>query len=370
MKVAGIRKVFTDEVVEDFPLPEVPPHTHDGQNSQLLAPDSVDTLQIKSKAVTTDILGDQAVSSTKLIPASVLTQHLNALAVTEDKLAAASVATSKIKNGAVNASKLVQTEAVITVAAQIEDATIISAHIGTGVIQNAHLSNAIVTNAKIVDATIQTAKIGDAQITNAKIGLAAVGNANIENLAVTNAKIANLAVDNAKIANLAIDNAKILNVAADKITAGTINLTTTGFLAAPFGGIRIGYLRHVNGVATYGLQAGPGHGLMLDDGVNGYARMWVDTSGNRPLVIDTTTRDRLFIKASSGNDIIRFYGNNAVSGGFVDVQTSFRIGTNEPSSPSNGEMYYDPSPSGMGAGGRLMIYNGFSWHAVAWFDDI
>jgi len=109
---------------------------------------------------------------------------------------------------------------------------------------------------------------------------------------------------------------------------------------------------------------------MLDDGANGYARMWVDTSGNRPLVIDTTINDRIFFKASSGNDILRLYGNNAISGGFVDVQTSFRIGTNEPASPANGEMYYDPSPSGMGSGGRLMIYNGFSWHAVAWFDDI
>ena len=380
MKVAGLTKVFTDEVVEDFPLPEVPPHTHDGQNSQLLAPDSVDTVQIRSGAVTTDIIADEAVGSTKLIPDSVLTEHLDALAVTEAKLANAAVATAKIKNGAVNASKLIQTEAVITVSAQIESATIISAHIGTGIIQNAHLANAIVTNAKIVDATIQTAKIGDAQITNAKIGLAAVDNANISNLAVTSAKIENaaigsaqiglLAVQSAHIDNLAVTDAKILSLSAAKITAGQINLTSTGFLSTPFGGIRIGYLRHVSGVPTYGLQAGPGHGLMLDDGANGYARMWGDDSRNRPLVIDTTLQDRLFIKASSGNDIIRVYGNNAVSGGFVDVQTSFRIGTNEPGSPSNGEMYYDTSPSGMGAGGRLMIFNGFSWHAVAWFDDI
>jgi len=380
MKIAGLKKVFTDEVVEDFPLPEVPPHTHDGQNSQLLAPDSVDTVQIRSGAVTTDIIADEAVGSTKLIPESVLTEHLEMLAVTEDKLAAAAVATAKIKNGAVTASKLIQTEAVITVSAQIESATIISAHIGTGIIQNAHLANAIVTNAKIVDATIQTAKIGDAQITNAKIGLAAVDNANITNLAVTGAKIANAAVGSAQIGaaaiqtahidNLAVTEAKILSLSAAKITAGQFNLTSTGYLSAPFGGLRFGYLRDISGTPIYGIQAGPGHGLMLDDGANGYARMWVDDSGNRPLVIDTTLQDRLFIKASSGNDIIRFYGNNAVSGGFVDVQTSFRIGTNIPSSPSNGEMYYETSPSGTGAGGRLRIYNGFSWHYVAWFDDI
>src|SRR3989344_2122402 len=346
MKIAGLKKVFTDEVVEDFPLPEVPPHTHDGQNSQLLAPDSVDTVQIRSGAVTTDIIADEAVGSTKLIPESVLTEHLEMLAVTEDKLAAAAVATAKIKNGAVTASKLIQTEAVITVSAQIDDATIISAHIGTGVIQNAHLGNAIVTNAKIVDATIQSAKIGDAQITtakiadanitSAKIGLAEVKNANIENLAVTAAKIQDATITNAKIANATIDNAKIANVAADKITAGVINLTSTGYLGTPYGGIRIGYLRTIGGTPIYGLQAGPGHGLMLDDGVHGYARMWVDDSGNRPLVIDTTANDRIFFKAASGNDILRLYGNNAISGGFVDVQTSLRFGTNDPSSPSNG----------------------------------
>jgi len=380
MEVIGLKKVFTDEVVDDLPLPEIPPHNHDGENSQALAPDSVDTTQIKSGAVTTTSLADDSVSSDKLISEAVLSEHLDALSVTEDKLANAAVATAKIKNGAVNASKLIQTEAVITVSAQIEDATIISAHIGTGVIQNAHLGNAIVTNAKIVDGTIQTAKIGDAQITNAKIGTAAVDNANIANLAVTSAKIqllavgaaqiGLLAVQTANIADLAVLDAKIGSLSAAKITAGQFNLTTTGYLSAPYGGLRFGYLRSIGGTPIYGIQAGPGHGLMLDDGANGYARMWVDDSGNRPLVIDTTDKDRLFIKASSGNDIIRFYGNNAVSGGFVDVQTSFRIGTTMPSSPSNGEMYYETSPSGVGAGGRLRIYNGFSWHYIAWFDDI
>ncbi|MCB0490526.1 MAG: hypothetical protein KDC99_18765 [Cyclobacteriaceae bacterium] len=380
MKVAGLSKVFTNTEVEDLPLPEVPPHTHDGQNSQALAPDSVDTVQIKSGAVVGESIADEAVGSTKLIPDSVLTEHLNALAVTEEKLAAAAVATGKIKDGAVNAQKLIQSEAVITVAAQIADATILSAHIGTGIIQNAHLANAIVTNAKIVDGTIQTAKIGDAQITNAKIGLAAVDNANIANLAVTSAKIASAAVGSAQIGaaailtahinDLAVTEAKILSLTAAKITAGQFNLTSTGYLSAPYGGLKFGYLRDIGGVHIYGIQAGPGHGLMLDDGANAYARMWVDDSGSRPLVIDTTLTDRFFIKASSGNDIVRFYGNNAVSGGFVDVRTSFRIGTDEPSSPTTGEMYFDTSPSGMGAGGRLMIYNGFSWHGVAWFDDI
>lgn len=385
-----LQKIFGNQEVEDQPFPEIPPHTHDGQNSPLLGPSSIDSVQIKSGAVGTVALADDSVNSEKIIDSAVLTQHLNALAVTEQKLASAAVATDKIKNGAVNASKLIQTEAVITVSAQIAEATILSAHIGIGVIQNAHLANAIVTNAKIVDATIQSAKIGDAQITTAKIEDLAVQWAKIDNLAVGNSKIMNLAIStakiqdaavgsvqiadaaitNAKIANLSVTNAKIDSVSADKITAGQINLTSAGYLSTPYGGIRIGYLRTIGGTAMYGIQAGPGHGLMLDDGANGYARMWVDTSGNRPLCIDTTANDRIFFKASSGNDIMRLYGNNAWSGGHIDIMTSLRIGTSQPSGPVSGQMYYEPNPSGTGTGGRLMIYNGYSWHAVAWYDDI
>lgn len=365
-----LQKIFGNQEVDDQPFPEVPLHTHDGDNSPLLAPSSIDSLQIKSGAVGTTALADESVSSDKIIDSAVLSQHLDALSVTEQKLANASVATAKIKNGAVNASKLIQSEAVVTLSAQIDTAVIISAHIGTGVIQNAHLGNAIISSAKIVDGAIINAKIGNGQITSAKIGLAEVQNANIDNLAVSAAKIQDLAVTNAKIANLAIDNAKIANVCADKITAGTINLTSSGYLAIPYGGIRIGYLRQINGVSIYGLQAGPGHGLMLDDGANGYARIWIDTSGNRPLVIDTTANDRIFFKASSGSDIMRLYGNNAVGGGFVDVLTSMRIGSNQPDDPVKGQMYWENNPDDMGSGGRLMIHNGYSWHGVAWYDDI
>ncbi len=365
-----LQKIFGNQQVDDQPFPDIPPHTHDGENSSLLAPLSIDSLQIKAGAVDNIALADDSVNSDKIIDSAVLNQHINALAVTEQKLADAAVATAKIRNGAVNASKLIQSEAVVTLSAQIDAAVIIGAHIGTGVIQNAHLGNAIISSAKIVDGAIINAKIGDAQITSAKIGLAEVQNANIENMAVSAAKIQDLAVTNAKIANLAVDNAKISSVCADKITAGTINLTSSGYLATPYGGIRIGYLRHIGGTPIYGLQAGPGHGLMLDDGGNGYARMWVDTSGSRPLCIDTTSSDRIFFKASSGNDIMRLYGNNAVGGGFVDILTSLRIGDSQPSDPVEGQMYWERDPGGMGSGGRLMIYNGYSWHGVAWFDDI
>lgn len=405
-----INKIFTNSEIPDIPFPEIPPHDHNGSNSPLLAPSSIDSLQIKAGAVVTESLADNSVGSDKIIADAILTEHINALAVTQQKLADAAVATAKIQNGAVNASKLIQSEAVITLSAQIASAVIISAHIGTGVIQNAHLANAIISTAKIIDGAIVNAKIGNAEITSAKIGNAEVKNGNIENLAVTTAKIDELAVEwskigslavgnskimdaaistakiqdeavgtaqitnaaitNAKIDNLAVTDAKIASLTAGKITAGQFNLTSAGYLSCPYGGIKIGYLRNIGGVSIYGIQAGAGHGLMLDDGANGYARMWIDTSGNRPLCIDTTVNDRIFFKASSGNDIMRLYGTNAWAGGHVDIMTSLRLGSAQPSNPVSGQMYYEPNPSGMGTGGRLMIYNGYAWHAAAWFDEI
>ena len=226
MKVAGLKKIFTNRIIEDQPLPEMPVHTHDGQNSPLLAPDSIDTLQLKTNAVNTDSIADQAVGSGQLIPSAILTEHLNALAVTEEKLAAAAVATTKIKDGAVNAQKLIQSEAVITLSAQIADATILTAHIGTGVIVNAHLANAIISTAKIVDAAINTAKIADLAVSSAKIGLAEVKNGNIENLAVTTAKIDDLSVLWAKIGNAQVGNSKMMNAAISSAKIQDAAITT------------------------------------------------------------------------------------------------------------------------------------------------
>jgi len=409
-----LKKIFGNQVVEDQPFPEIPAHTHDGQNSPMLAPQSIDSVQIKTGAVGELALADDSVTSDKIIDDAILTEHLNALSVTEQKLAAAAVATSKIKNGAVTATKLIQTEAVVTLSAQIAEAIIASAHIGTGVILNAHLGNAIVSTAKIQDLAVEWAKIGNLAVGNskimeeavgtskiqdltvttakiddlavewAKIGSLAVGNSKIMNeavgtskiqdLAVSAAKIDDLAVTEAKIADLAVTNAKISSLAAGKITAGQFNLTSSGYLSCPYGGIRIGYLGDVGGVAMYGIGAGIGHGIMLNaGGADGYSRLWIDDSANKPLCLDCNAKDRFFIKAASGNDIIRFYGNAAWSGGFIDILVPFRPvvrSGSEPADPVQGEMYYDSDPGEGGAGGRLKIYNGYSWHCVAWFDDI
>jgi hypothetical protein len=369
-----LQKIFGNEVVEDIPFPEVIPHTHDAQDSPMLAPSSIDTVQIKAGAVNTISLADNSVSSGKIIDQAVLTEHLNTLAVTEQKLATAAVATDKIKNGAVNAQKLIQSEAVITVSAQIGEAIIQSAHIGVGVILNAHLGNAIVTTAKIQDLAVEWAKIGSLAVGNSKIMDLAVSTAKIQDLAVNSAKIDSLAVTEAKIADLAVTNAKISSLSAGKITAGQFNLTSTGYFSCPYGGIKIGYLGQIGGVGMYGIAADIGHGIMLNaGGSDGCCRLWIDDSSNKPLCLDFNAKDRFFIKAASGNDIVRFYGNNAWSGGFIDMLVPFRPtvrSASEPADPVQGEIYYDSNPGQGGTGGRLKIWNGYSWHIVAWLDDI
>jgi hypothetical protein len=408
------KKIFGNQVIDDLSFPEIPVHTHDGQNSPVLAPSSIDTIQIKAGAVSNIVLADDSVTSDKIIDNAVMTEHLNALAVTESKLATAAVATGKIKNGAVTATKLIQTEAVVTLSAQIAEAVIISAHIGTGVIQNAHLGNAIITTAKVQDLAVEWAKIGNLSVGNskimdlavstgkvqdlsvttgkindlavewAKIGSLAVGNSKIMNeavgtskiqdLAVNTAKIDDLAVSTAKIQDLAVSNAKIASLTAGKITAGQFNLTDTGYLSCPYGGIRIGYLTTIGGVKIYGIGADIGHGIMLNaGGADGYSRLWIDDSANKPLCLDCNAKDRFFIKAASGNDIVRFYGNAAWAGGFIDILVPFRPvvrSASEPGDPVQGEIYYDSNPGEGGAGGRLKVWNGFSWHCIAWFDDI
>lgn len=284
-----LQKIFGNQEVGDQPFPEIPPHTHDGQNSPLLAPSSIDSVQIKSGAVGTLALADDSVSSEKIIDQAVLTQHLEALSVTEQKLANAAVATAKIKNGSVTASKLIQTEAVVTLSAQIDDAVIISAHIGTGVIQNAHLGNAIITNAKIVDGTIQTAKIGDGQITSAKIGTAEVKNANIENLSVTNAKISG---------GITADKISVSTLSAITANLGTVN---AGKIALPSGG---SFDIDENGVNRLranvnGWIARNQRGFFMEETTPGnYGAFSVNAADQ--LIIDLPSTDQIFIKSSSG----------------------------------------------------------------------
>lgn len=217
------KKIFGNQTIDDLPFPEIPAHTHDGQNSPVLAPSSIDSVQIKTGAVGESQLLD--------------------LSVTEEKLAALAVATSKIKNGAVTATKLIQSEAVVTLSAQIAEAVIATAHIQDLAVKWAKIGNLEVGNSKIMNEAVGTSKIQDLNVTTAKINDLAVEWAKIGSLAVGNSKIMNEAVSNAKIQNLAVTNAKINDLSADKINAGILQgitvrtgATSGGHVAMETGG--------------------------------------------------------------------------------------------------------------------------------------
>jgi len=184
-----IKKVFTNREIEDQPFPEVPAHTHNGMDSLPLAPSSVGSTQIKPGAV-----GDLA---------------LEDMSVTEQMLADAAVATQKIKDDAITAAKVWKGGAVITLSAQIEEATIITAHIGLLQVTNSKIANAAISQAKIQDLAVGTGEIQDLAVEWAKIDNMAVGNSKIMNAAISTAKIQDLAVTAAEIADATITNAKI-----------------------------------------------------------------------------------------------------------------------------------------------------------------
>lgn len=198
-----IKKIFINKETPDIPFPEIAPHSHNSVDSPPLAPSSVDSVNIKPGAI-----GDYQLAD---------------FSVTEQKMADAAVATQKIRDDAITAAKVWKGGNVITLSAQIADATILSAHIGALQIGNSKIMNAAISTAKIQDAAVTNAEIADAAITNAKIGMLEVGNSRIANAAISTAKIQDLAVTDAEIANL---NAGKIN--AGIMTGRTVRTADSG----------------------------------------------------------------------------------------------------------------------------------------------
>ena len=198
-----LKKIFTNKETPDVPFPEITPHSHNSIDSPPLAPSSIDGVNIKPGAIADSNLAD--------------------FSVTEQKLADAAVATDKIKEDAVTAAKVFKGGSVITLSAQIADATILSAHIGALQVGNSKIANAAISTAKIQDLAVTNAEVADAAITNAKIGALEVGNSRIANAAISTAKIQDLAVTDAEIANL---NAGKIN--AGIMTGRTVRTADSG----------------------------------------------------------------------------------------------------------------------------------------------
>jgi len=205
-------RIFKNREIPDLPFPEITIHTHDGINSPVLAPQSIDTLQIKTGAVGELALEDGAVTKDKVADDAIWTEHLHVLAVTKEKIAVAAVEWDKIANEAVKANNIWTGGAVITLSAQIKELIVQTGHIQDLAVVWAKIGNLSVGNSKIMNAAISEAKIDDLAVTTAKIN----------DLAVEWAKIGNLAVGNSKIMNLAVTNAKINDLSADKINVGIL----------------------------------------------------------------------------------------------------------------------------------------------------
>ena len=122
-------------------------------------------------------------------------------------------------------------------------------------VETSDITDTAITTGKLADLAVEAAKLANSAVTSTKIANLAVGTAAINNLAVTEAKIDDLAVTNAKINDLdagkitagTLDAARIAasSITADKIsvtnlaainadlgavTAGTIDLPTTGWI--------------------------------------------------------------------------------------------------------------------------------------------
>lgn len=106
------------------------------------------------------------------------------------------VTTAKIVDGAVTTPK-------------IADLAVSSAKIGTGEVSTVNLAAMSVTSAKLADASVSAAKIVDASVSAAKLAVDAVTTAKILDANVTTAKLADANVTTAKLAAAAVTAAKI-----------------------------------------------------------------------------------------------------------------------------------------------------------------
>lgn len=189
---------------------------------QYYAPLSAGSISLGDGSVTTEKLGDLAVTgpklaagsvdSTKIATSGVATDNIAPLAVTGSKLAdtsitegkysPASIPTTALKDGAVTGAK-------------IADATITSTNLADGAVGTNQLANTSVTNGKL----------GDGSVNTTKLATSAVNTINIGNLQVTTAKIADLNVTTGKLADGAVDSTKLGTAAVTTVKLGDAQVT-------------------------------------------------------------------------------------------------------------------------------------------------
>jgi hypothetical protein len=149
-----------------------------------------------------------------LKPLEVKTVNIATKAVTSDKIADNAIETRHIKNGAVTADKLTIMPAGRPLTpgletSEIKDGAITSGKIAPNAVTTDHIASNAVANDDIKDGAISTAKIRDGAVTKEKMADGIIGTAEIIDGSITAAKLATNSVTNAKIATNAITKAKM-----------------------------------------------------------------------------------------------------------------------------------------------------------------
>lgn len=196
-----------------------------------LGDNTITTAKIVNLAVTEGKLATGAVTTEKLGTSAVTETKLAASAVTENKLAASAVTTNKINNGAITAGKLAS-DSVTT--EKISDGNVTANKLGSGSVTTPKIADGGVTEgklasdsvgtAKIKDANVTTAKIANLNVTEGKLANSAVTTDKLNNGAITTPKIADGGVITDKLADLNVTEGKLANAAVttDKVADGAI----------------------------------------------------------------------------------------------------------------------------------------------------
>lgn len=170
---------------------------------------------------TSAILGDNVVTTNKIIDSAITESKIASSAVTDSKIAVGSVTEQKIGSSAVTDSKIA-TNAVT------------EAKINASAVTETKIASDAVTESKIASNAVTVNKIGSAAVTEAKIDANAVTTTKIADNSITELKIVAGAVTETKIGSAAVTEAKIGSaaVSSSKLSsnlsfAGTTNFPTT-----------------------------------------------------------------------------------------------------------------------------------------------
>ena len=331
---------------------------------------TVQTVDIKDGAVTSDKILDLNVTTAKLANGSVTTV----------KIADDNVTMAKLGSGALPTD--------ITVAsANIVNGTIATEDIGGDQITNALIADDQIDSEHYVDGSIDTAHIGDNQVTTAKIANINVTDAKLASDSVIESKILDLNVTTAKLANSGVTLAKLASdLKQTTVTNDDTMMPTSGAIVdyvADQLSIFGGFTAIANETQFPNTQKASGAAISISDAgglvVNGSGTSTSATTVNGTTVTinnipsnfhsSTVASGIRFIVTSTGSSQTYNYHKATLpesdlvglSGDINDFNERYRVGSSNPSSSNDsGDLFFNTST------GKMLVYDGTSsaWEEV------